>query len=241
VAVFDAITGLIGGLLGGEDVVERPYVTHEELAALVEPAEREGVVDDEEETLIRRVLRFSDVTAVAVMVPRADVVAVPAGAAVEAALETCPEARVTQAPVYDGTIDRVLGHVDVRDLAAADPASGLDGLFRPVLHVFEPRPLDDLLGDVQDDRVEFAVVFDGFGATEGVDDREPPRGAGRGDIRRRRAAAGRPRARGIRHRPRDGEYPRRQRRAGDRHRAPGGRGDRRDVAGRPSRPPPDRG
>jgi CBS domain containing-hemolysin-like protein len=168
VAVFDAITGVITRLVGGGGDIERPYVTREELSAIVDTAEQEGVLEGEEGTLIQRVFRFSEVTVGSVMVPRADVVGVEATATAGEALATCLEARVTRAPVYEGTLDTVLGHADVRDLAAADPDDSLDGHLHPVVYVFESRPVDELLAELQEERVEMALVFDEFGAVEGL-------------------------------------------------------------------------
>lgn len=168
VVVFDAITGAMNALLGGARDIERPLVTREELAALVETAERLGVIEDDEQALIERVFEFSETTVADVMVPRSDIVAVDAGASVGDALETCLEARVTRAPAYRGTLDQVVGHVDVRDLARADPAAPLSDLLLPVIHAFESRRVDETLAAMQTDRVELAVVFDEFGAVEGL-------------------------------------------------------------------------
>jgi CBS domain containing-hemolysin-like protein len=168
VAVFDAVTGVITALFGGERDIERPYMTREDLAAIVESAEAEGVIEADEQELIQRVLRFSGTDAADVMVPRADVVGVDADASVGEALDRCLDARVTRAPAYRGTLDEVVGHVDVRDLAGAPREAPLDGYLRPVLHVYESRPVDEVLADLQVERVEVAVVFDEFGAAEGI-------------------------------------------------------------------------
>jgi CBS domain containing-hemolysin-like protein len=93
---------------------------------------------------------------------------VDAEGTVGAALDRCLDARVTRAPAYRGTLDDVVGHVDVRDLASADRGASLDEHLLPVLHVYESRPVDEVLADLQAERVEVAVVFDEFGAAEGI-------------------------------------------------------------------------
>jgi CBS domain containing-hemolysin-like protein len=168
VAVFDAVTGAMSALLGGGRDIERPYVTREELEAMVETAERLGVIEDDEQAIIERVFGFAGTTVADVMVPRSDVVAVDAEGTAGAALDRCLDARVTRAPAYRGTLDDVVGHVDVRDLARADPSDPLDDLLLPVIHAFESRRIDETLASMQDDRVELAVVFDEFGAMEGL-------------------------------------------------------------------------
>ena len=168
VAVFDAVTGVITRLFGGERDIERPYMTREDLAAIVETAEAEGVIEEDEQHLIQRVLRFSGTDAADVMVPRADVVGVDADGTVGEALDACLDARVTRAPAYRGTLDEVVGHVDVRDLATEDRDALVVDHLRPILHVYESRPADEVLADLQERRVEMAVVFDEFGASEGI-------------------------------------------------------------------------
>jgi CBS domain containing-hemolysin-like protein len=168
VAVFDGVTGAMSALLGGGRDIERPYVTREDIAAMVETAERLGVIEADEQALIERVLAFSGTTVADVMVPRSDVVAVDADRTVGDALGTCLDARVTRAPVYRGSLDEVVGHVDVRDLARADPSAPIDDLLLPVIHVFESRRVDETLAAMQIGRIELAVVFDEFGAVEGL-------------------------------------------------------------------------
>jgi len=168
VAVFDSVTGAMSALLGGAREIERPYVTREELEAMIETAERLGVIEDGEQAIIERVFGFSGTTVADVMVPRSEVVAVDADGTAGTALERCLDARVTRAPAYRGTLDTVVGHVDVRDLARADPSAPLEDLLLPVIHAFESKRIDETLASMQDDRVELAVVFDQFGTVEGL-------------------------------------------------------------------------
>jgi CBS domain containing-hemolysin-like protein len=171
VVAFDALSGAINRLTGGNREIERPYVTREELTALVRTAERLGVIRSDQEEMIQRVFRFSGTPVGDVVVPRADVVAVAADATVAEALEVCATERVTRAPVYEGSLDTVVGYVDVRDLVAArgrDANTRVRDLVLPILHVFEGRDLDAVLAQLQDERVEMAVVFDQYGTLEGL-------------------------------------------------------------------------
>jgi CBS domain containing-hemolysin-like protein len=178
-AVFDLVTRAVGALTGAATDIERPYVTREQIAALVRTAERLGVLGADEEAMVRGVFDLHATSAGEVMVPRVDVVGVDASAGVAAAVEACGEHRVTRLPVYEGDLDHVVGYVDLRDLVAARdgvaPAEDDDGdagdlraLLRPVVHVYESRPVDDLLVELQDERLELAVVVDEFGTTEGL-------------------------------------------------------------------------
>lgn len=168
VAVFEAVSGAINRLTGGSRDIERPYVTREEIVALVETAEELGIVEADEQAMIERVFRFNATAVGSVLVPRADVVAVDVGSSVRAAVEACASNRVARLPVYEGDLGRVLGYVDVRDLVAAPPDADLRQLARPALHVSEGRELDEVLAELQAARSELAIVYDEFGTVKGV-------------------------------------------------------------------------
>jgi CBS domain containing-hemolysin-like protein len=171
VAVFDLLTRAVGRLTGGSTDYARPELTREEVSALVRSAERAGVIDADERAMIQSVFRFSTTTAREVMVPRVEMVAASVESTPEAIVSLCLDERVTRVPVYEESVDRVVGYVDVRDAVRAvregAPAS-LSDLLRPVLYVFEGREIDEILADLQDERLELAVVLDEFGTTEGM-------------------------------------------------------------------------
>ncbi|MFC7235351.1 hemolysin family protein [Halosegnis marinus] len=167
VTAFDAANEGIRRLVGGARDIERPYVTREELAALVGAAAEAGVVDADERALIDRVFRFDGVEVREVMVPRADIVAIDEGATAGEAVERCAAERVNRLPVRRDD-ERVVGYVDLRDLVDAEPGTPLSDLLLPVVHAYEGRDADDLLEELQERRLELAIVFDEFGAVEGL-------------------------------------------------------------------------
>jgi CBS domain containing-hemolysin-like protein len=168
VVLFETVTGAINRLTGGGRDIERPYVTREEIVALVGAAEEQGVLESEEETMLQRVFRFSTTPVGSVMVPRADVVAIDATRSVGEAIDACAEARVTRLPIYEGELDRIVGYVDVRDLVGAPGDAELRDLAHPALHAFEGREIDEVLAELQESRTELAIVYDEFGAVEGL-------------------------------------------------------------------------
>jgi CBS domain containing-hemolysin-like protein len=167
VVAFDTANEGLRRLVGGARDIERPYVTREELAALVDAAEEAGVVDADERAFIDRVFRFDDVTVREVMVPRADIVAVGETATVETATARCAAERVNRLPVRRDD-EYVLGYVDLRDLVDADADAPVTAFMLPVVHAYEGRDADDLLAELQERGAELAVVFDEFGALEGL-------------------------------------------------------------------------
>ncbi|MFW5964902.1 MAG: hemolysin family protein [Natronomonas sp.] len=168
VVFFETVTDGINHLTGGGRDIERPYITREEIVALVETAEELGIIEGDEQAMIERIFRFNTTTVGSVMVPRVDVVAVDAAASVEDAIDACLSERVTRLPVYEGDFSRVLGYVDIRDLVAVPEDASLRSLTNPALHVFEGQEVDEVLAELQAGRTELAIVYDEFGSVEGL-------------------------------------------------------------------------
>ncbi|MFB6086971.1 MAG: hemolysin family protein, partial [Haloarculaceae archaeon] len=117
--------------------------------------------------------RFNNTIAKEVMTPRLDVVAVSKSDTVEEAIETCIQSGHTRIPVYEGSLDNVIGVVHLGDLIREghygehdDP--DLHDLIQPTLHVPESKNVDELLTEMREERVQLAVVIDEFGTTEGL-------------------------------------------------------------------------
>lgn len=168
VAGFETVTDAINRVTGGGSDIERPYVTREEIAAIVDRAAAAGVLEGGEHVLIDRVFRLTTTAVEDVMVPVGEAVAVDAAATVETATAACARGRVTRAAVRDGPDGPVIGYVDLRDLVGADEAAALRSLSRPALHVTEHREVDEVLAELQASRTELALVYDSEGTLSGV-------------------------------------------------------------------------
>ncbi|MFB6242940.1 MAG: hemolysin family protein [Halobaculum sp.] len=172
IVTFDYLTRIVNQITGGRSAIETSYVTRDEIQDMIQTGEREGVIDEEEREMLDRIFRFNNTIAKEVMTPRLDVHAVSKQASVEEAIETCVQADHERVPVYEGTLDNIIGVVNVRDLVRAryygegDP--GLDDVVKPTLHVPESKNVDSLLEEMQESRVQMVVVIDEFGTTEGL-------------------------------------------------------------------------
>ena len=160
---------LVGRRLGGEhEAVHSP----DELRLLVEQSERRGAIESQDAELIGKVFDFSEKTAREVMTPRTNVVGIPVAATLEAALAIARSAGFSRYPVYDATIDDVVGMVHVKDLLWAAVAPGGPrtprDLMRPIHVVPGTRDVDDVLADFQRRKEHLAVVLDEFGGTAGL-------------------------------------------------------------------------
>ncbi|MGR3433725.1 MAG: hemolysin family protein [Shimia sp.] len=116
-----------------------------------------------------RRMRVSDV-----LIPKAEVVAVPVGAGIDELIETFRESGFTRLPVFDGTLDSPLGMAHLKDIALKHGFNGggedmdLRASLRPLLYVPPSMPIGVLLTRMQTDRVHMALVIDEYGGTDGL-------------------------------------------------------------------------
>ena len=172
IVVFDYLTQVINRVTGGGSAIEDSYVTRDEIQNMIRTGEREGVIDEEEREMLQRIFRFNQTIAKEVMTPRLDMTAVPKDATVEEAIEECVQSDHERVPVYEGNLDNIIGVVNIRDLVrAAHYGEGepvLEDLVQPTLHVPESKNVDELLEEIQENRLRMVIVIDEFGTTEGL-------------------------------------------------------------------------
>jgi len=172
VVVFDRLTRIINQVTGGRSAIETSYITRDEIQDLIQTGEREGVIEEEEREMLDRIFRFNQTIAKEVMTPRLDMTAVPKDATIDEAIETCIQSDHERVPVYDGNLDNIIGIVTIRDLVRekhyGEGDLKLTDLVQPTLHVPESKNVDELLTEIQDNRLRMVIVIDEFGTTEGL-------------------------------------------------------------------------
>ncbi|SER40532.1 hemolysin family protein [Natrinema salaciae] len=173
VVLFDRLTRIVNSLSGGGTAVESSYVTREEIRNLIRTGEDEGIIEADEREMLQRVFRFNDTIAKEVMTPRLDVTAVSRTATVDEAISKCVESGHTRVPVYRGTLDTIIGTVELSDLVRGRQYTGsrddtLETALEDTLHVPESKHVDELFREMCHERVEQVVVIDEFGTTEGI-------------------------------------------------------------------------
>lgn len=149
-----------------------PLVTEEEIKTLVDAGEEEGVIEEEEKEMIYSIFEIGNTTAREVMVPRIDVLALDGDTPLLEALEAALNAGHSRIPVYQGNIDTIIGLLYAKDLLRAwkDQAqtAELRQLLRPAYFIPETKKLDELLAELQTQRIHMAVVVDEYGGTAGI-------------------------------------------------------------------------
>ena len=172
IALLTFITTNIVRLFGGQTVRHGPFVTEDELRLLVEVGEEEGVLEEEEREMIYNVFELADTAVREVMVPRIDMVTVEADASLDEAMDLIVQGGQSRIPVYDGSIDNIIGVLYAKDLlrtfATNQRPATVRTLVRPAYFVPESKRLDDLLRELQQQRVHMAIVVDEYGAVAGL-------------------------------------------------------------------------
>ncbi|HEY1011213.1 MAG TPA: hemolysin family protein [Herpetosiphonaceae bacterium] len=147
-------------------------VTEEELKLLVNVGEEEGVIEAEEREMIEGIFEFSDTVVREVMVPRIDIVAVPATASLDEALALVLGAGHSRLPVYQDSVDHVVGVLYAKDLLPVlrdnRRDQPLSALVRPAYFVPDTMKVDDLMRALQSRKVHIALIVDEYGGTAGL-------------------------------------------------------------------------
>jgi putative hemolysin len=172
VNVLTAITTAVSRMLGAGDHAQG-VMTTQELSILVERGGEQGILEAEEEQMIQAVIELGDQRIHEVMVPRIAMVTLPAGSTLEDAIDIVVEEGHSRIPVYEDTIDEIIGILYAKDLlpflkgsAAERPA--LRSILRTPVFVPESMSVDDLLHEFQRRKVHIAIVLDEYGGTAGV-------------------------------------------------------------------------
>jgi CBS domain containing-hemolysin-like protein len=172
VAALTAVTNAVSRMLGAGEEAQGVMST-QELSLLVERGGEQGILEAEEEQMIQAVIELGDQRIHEVMVPRIAMVSLPASATLEEAIDILIDEGHSRVPVYEETIDEVVGILYAKDLlpflkgsVAERPA--LRSILRTPVFVPESMSVDDLLHEFQRRKVHIAIVLDEYGGTAGL-------------------------------------------------------------------------
>lgn len=147
-------------------------VTEEEIMTLVDAGEEEGSIERDEKEMIYSIFQLDDTLAREIMVPRIDIVAVEVNTPLERAREVIIKAGHSRIPVYEGSLDNIVGMLYAKDLLSiwhkGQPLGDLRPVLRQALFVPESKRVPDLLHEMQMRKVHLAVVIDEYGGTAGL-------------------------------------------------------------------------
>jgi CBS domain containing-hemolysin-like protein len=166
---------LVGNMITpGRGFRDGPFSSEVELRELVDMAEERGVVESNERQMIHSVFELGDTIAREVMVPRTDVVWIERGKTVRQALHLALRSGFSRIPVIGENVDDVVGVVYLKDLVRRTQNTTdirgprVEELMRTPTFVPESKPVDELLRDMQAQRIHIAIVVDEYGGFAGL-------------------------------------------------------------------------
>ncbi|MGI8857385.1 MAG: hemolysin family protein [Thermomicrobiales bacterium] len=180
IVVFAPVTAIINGIATAIIAALRvpapspssALATEEELIQLVREEAGDNRIEEEEVDMVNSIFRFTDTTVRDVMAPRVDMVGVPREATVREAVDIALEAGHSRLPVYEESLDRIVGIVYAKDLlrfvGRANANAPIVAVMRAPIFVPEGKALPELLRELQARRVHIAIVIDEYGGTAGL-------------------------------------------------------------------------
>ncbi len=170
-AALGALTALTVRLIGGGREPQ-PELSEEELRTLVDVGAEEGVVEYQEREMIHKVFELEDTLVRSIMVPRTDMFCLDVATPREAILPALREQLHSRVPVYEGSIDVIVGILYAKELLPWIAGLPADFELRAHLHppyfVPESKRADALLPELQAKKVQLAIVVDEYGGTAGL-------------------------------------------------------------------------
>ncbi len=149
---------------------EDTAMTEEELISIIEEAEEEGGLDEEESTLIKSAIEFNDLEVGDIFTPRIDITAVAIDDGFEEIKAQFTDSGFSRLPVYEDDLDNIVGILYYKDFFTHEPDSGEDihEIIKPVIYVTKTQKISDLLKELQQKQLHMAIVTDEYGSTAGI-------------------------------------------------------------------------
>jgi CBS domain containing-hemolysin-like protein len=156
----------------GKGLKSGPFVSEDEIRALVDEAERDEVIEEEEREMIHSIFEFGDTILREVMVPRPDMVAVPVTMSLQEVLELILRSGFSRIPVYQRDIDDVVGLAYAKDvlrrLHDGQADKPLVDILRPALFMPESMRAAECLREMRRRKSHMVIVIDEYGGTAGL-------------------------------------------------------------------------
>lgn len=144
----------------------------EDIQALIEVGEAEGIIEESARELIETMIEFNDIRAGEIMTPRPEICALPVEATIKQARDLIIQEKYSRLPVYRERIENIEGVIYVRDLLNAwsegKENQSIESLMRPAYFIPETKSAAELLRSMQKNHVQLAIVIDEYGGVAGV-------------------------------------------------------------------------
>ncbi len=171
-AISRSLIGLANIVLPGRGLKDGPFVTENDLRAMADAAANESSIEYDEREMIHSIFEFGDAVVREVMVPRPDMFAIEAATSVEDAVEKAIERGLSRIPVFDETIESIVGIAYLKDLFSeirkGESNKLVSDMVRPAIIVPEQKKVPDLFREMQIDKFHMAIVVDEHGGVAGL-------------------------------------------------------------------------
>lgn len=174
VKLLNASTNLIVRLFGIDPNADEEEVTEEEIRMMVDVGEEKGTIQENEKEMINNIFDFDNKTVMDIMTHRTDIVALPVDASLDEVISLFNEEKYTRIPVYEESIDNIVGILHVKDLikyigVRSDTADfDLRKIIRKPYNVPWSKKADELFSELQKNKVHMAIIIDEYGGTAGI-------------------------------------------------------------------------
>jgi magnesium and cobalt transporter len=150
----------------------RRALTEKELQEAIESSEEEGILNEAEGDMLQSIFDFGDTIVREVMVPRTDMVSCPSDASLEELLKVILDSGHSRIPIYEGSVDHVVGVIYAKDLlgfwGASSESLNIVDVMRTPYFIPETKRIEDLLLNFRTKRVHIAIIVDEYGGTSGL-------------------------------------------------------------------------
>ncbi len=153
-------------------LIAHPDDMEREIGTILEICQEKDLISDQERELIESIIEFKDTLVREIMVPRTEIIAVERGTSLEEILRLVVESGHSRFPVFEGTIDNVVGLLLAKDLLtfwqSQESQLDLPRVLRPAYFIPESKRISDLLRDLVERKAQIAIVIDEYGGTAGL-------------------------------------------------------------------------
>ena len=157
-------------ILGLNPSKKKASITEDELRTIVDVSHEEGILEKEEREMIKNVFDFGDSQAKDVMIPRIDMTCVSIDSTYDEIISVFREYKYTRLPVYEDSVDNVVGIINVKDLLLCDNKSefSVKSILRKPYYTYEFKKTSELMEELKKTSNNFTVVIDEYGSTVGM-------------------------------------------------------------------------
>lgn len=172
IRLFTAVSFPFIRLFGATLPEKGPFLSREEIRMLLAVSEKDGTIEEDERKMISSIFEFGSTIAREVITPRPDIVAIEVNEPLDKIVSLMQETGHSRIPVYEGTLDNILGVVYAKELlklvGACGPTQTVRDFLRPMLFIPESKRVNDLLHQMQAARTHIAAIVDEYGTTVGL-------------------------------------------------------------------------